>query len=410
MKNINKGSWFFFLANIFDHYDTSLFGFLIPFLAPLFFPFGEDLKSLIFMYLFIPLGFFSRFLGSFFLGKLADSLGCFYMLRISLIGLGAATVLMGFIPIYEKIGFWSPLLMLMLRLIQTFFASLQSILGSIYILKDSKEKQRGLRLSFYDILGITGALFASFLVNLLGQDDLIKAYWRYLFWIGGSLCFFAYFFKTSVKSYMSSQENESRTYTIPDMVKEFPVLLQIFLCSGFSYACYYISFHFMNVYIPQVTNHTLSSMMDMNSWLLFCDIIFLLLAGLVTKYFDAQKMMKTVLICSFSLLPILNSFVVNSSFVYVFSYRLFIVGLGVFFTVPYCLWRLKHLPSSYKYTAVGIATVLGSQLLGSSSSFFCLFLFKLSIKKIGPLFYLSILGFTNYIFLIRLNRNSSPFS
>ena len=46
-----------YLANILDHFDTSLYGFLVPILAPLFFPKSEPIIALLQGYGIVIIGF-----------------------------------------------------------------------------------------------------------------------------------------------------------------------------------------------------------------------------------------------------------------------------------------------------------------------------------------------------------------
>lgn len=67
MKIFRMQFWSVCLGNLFEHYDTALFGFLSPFLAPLFFPKHDPLTALILTYAIIPLGMVMRPLGALFL-------------------------------------------------------------------------------------------------------------------------------------------------------------------------------------------------------------------------------------------------------------------------------------------------------------------------------------------------------
>lgn len=59
--------WSAYLGNLFEHYDTALFGFLSVFLAPLIFPDKEPLTALILTYGMIHLGMIIRPFGTLFL-------------------------------------------------------------------------------------------------------------------------------------------------------------------------------------------------------------------------------------------------------------------------------------------------------------------------------------------------------
>ena len=59
MTTSRRQLWNACLGNLFEHYDTALFGFLSPFLAPLIFPDKEPIVALILTYAIIPLGMLS---------------------------------------------------------------------------------------------------------------------------------------------------------------------------------------------------------------------------------------------------------------------------------------------------------------------------------------------------------------
>ena len=75
------------LGNLFEHYDTALFGFLSPFLAPLFFPDQDPVTALILTFAMIPLGMLARPIGSLAFGYIGDVYGRANALFISLIGM-----------------------------------------------------------------------------------------------------------------------------------------------------------------------------------------------------------------------------------------------------------------------------------------------------------------------------------
>src|SRR5690606_26449446 len=63
-------------------------------------------------------GFVVRLFGALFFGRLGDLIGRKYTFMVTLMLMGGATFLIGCIPSYESIGFWAPILVLILRLLQ----------------------------------------------------------------------------------------------------------------------------------------------------------------------------------------------------------------------------------------------------------------------------------------------------
>lgn len=69
----------------------------------------------------IVIGYFARPLGGIFFGHYGDRIGRKRLWFISLLGMGIATILMGFLPTYYQIGIMATILLVMLRILQGFF-------------------------------------------------------------------------------------------------------------------------------------------------------------------------------------------------------------------------------------------------------------------------------------------------
>src|ERR1700688_1495282 len=102
--------WNACLGNLFEHYDTALFGFLSPFLAPLIFPKQEAITALILTYAIIPLGMLARPLGSLVFGYIGDMYGRKHALFLTLTGIALVSGGIAFIPTYVQAGMLAPLL------------------------------------------------------------------------------------------------------------------------------------------------------------------------------------------------------------------------------------------------------------------------------------------------------------
>ncbi|MDJ0113910.1 MFS transporter, partial [Rhodococcus erythropolis] len=65
-------------------------------------------------------GFFARPLGGIVFGHVGDKMGRRTALVVTLTLMGAGTFLIGMLPTYASIGFWAPLLLVVLRFVQGF--------------------------------------------------------------------------------------------------------------------------------------------------------------------------------------------------------------------------------------------------------------------------------------------------
>ncbi|SDG37547.1 MFS transporter [Pseudonocardia oroxyli] len=130
-------------------------------------------------------GFFIRPLGGFVLGRLGDRYGRKPVLVFTLTLMGVATVAVGFLPTYAAVGILSPILLVLLRLIQGFGAGAESA-GAIAIVAEyAPLRRRGFYTSFVQTSQIVGSLIASLVfigVSSLPQDVFLSWGWRIPFY------------------------------------------------------------------------------------------------------------------------------------------------------------------------------------------------------------------------------------
>lgn len=102
-----------------EWYDFFLYGVVAGIVFnKLYFPTGDPLVSTMLAYGTFAVGFVSRPFGGVIFGHFGDKLGRKSMLVLTLMIMGAATVLIGLLPTYAQIGIWAPLLLLILRIAQ----------------------------------------------------------------------------------------------------------------------------------------------------------------------------------------------------------------------------------------------------------------------------------------------------
>ncbi|TRM84512.1 MFS transporter, partial [Sulfolobus sp. F3] len=105
----------------FELFDLVVYLYVATTIAPLFFPSTSRIASLLEFLLTIVIGYFARPLGGIFFGHYGDKLGRKRMWFISLLGMGIATILIGFLPTYYQIGVLATVLLIILRILQGFF-------------------------------------------------------------------------------------------------------------------------------------------------------------------------------------------------------------------------------------------------------------------------------------------------
>src|SRR5271157_6213064 len=103
------------LGTIFEWYDFYLYAVLAPFFAALFFPPGNQTAALLSAFAAYAAGFLVRPFGALLFGRLGDLVGRKYTFLVTILVMGGATFLVGFLPGYHSIGLASPIILIVLR-------------------------------------------------------------------------------------------------------------------------------------------------------------------------------------------------------------------------------------------------------------------------------------------------------
>jgi MHS family shikimate/dehydroshikimate transporter-like MFS transporter len=132
------------------------------------------------------IGFLARPLGGLFFGHFGDRIGRKNVLVTTLLLVGGATFLIGFLPTYSSIGIAAPILLVLLRLVQGFGAGAEYSGAVIYAVEHAPPGQRGWFGSWSPMGVSLGILLASgvfALVSLLPEDQFLSWGWRVPFWV-----------------------------------------------------------------------------------------------------------------------------------------------------------------------------------------------------------------------------------
>lgn len=386
--------WAVFLGNLFEHYDTALYGFLSPFLAPLFFPKQDPITALLLTYTMIPLGMLARPFGALFFGKIGDFYGRERALFLSLLGMAILSLAVVFCPTYAEIGIGAPLLLCFVRISQNFLAAGEVMGGAIFLLEKSPAQKHDFLSSLYNASTIGGILFASALVFLFSHFAFIDQGWRLLYLFGGITALFGCFFRIKLP-----QEEKKHSFSFPLSSQIFQLLWKmrrplgiIILTSGFAHSTYSLALVLLNGFIPLITNYTKESMLSLNTMLLIIDFATLPLFGWLASKIGREKLMLgAALLACLSALP-LSLALVQASLFTIILIRLCFVLLGVAFFAPYHAFAQKLLPLSYRYLTLSFGYALGSQLFGGPTSALSLWLFKTTGHVSSIVWYWAILG------------------
>ena len=169
-----------------EWYDFLTFATLAVAFAPLFFPSSDPVTGLLASLATFGAGMVVRPLGAAFFGSLGDRIGRRPVFLITITLMGGATFAVGFLPTYEQIGIWAPILLVSLRLLQGLSAGGEIGGSAVYLTEHAGNSNRGLKTSVLQLMGPLGMMVSTLQLVLLNQflDPVsFKEWgWRVPFW------------------------------------------------------------------------------------------------------------------------------------------------------------------------------------------------------------------------------------
>src|SRR5215471_16875879 len=106
------------IGNVLEWFDFAVYGYFAGDIGRQFFPQSSPAAQQLLAFAIFALGFFARPLGSLVLGMVGDRIGRRALLTLSIALMGGATMLIGLLPTYNRIGVTAPLLLVLLRVVQ----------------------------------------------------------------------------------------------------------------------------------------------------------------------------------------------------------------------------------------------------------------------------------------------------
>ncbi|WP_460120886.1 MFS transporter [Pseudomonas sp. S2_C03] len=178
------------LGGALEIYDFIIFVFFALTLSQLFFPpeMPEWLRLLQSFGIFVT-GYLARPLGGILMAHFADRLGRKKVFSLSILMMALPCLLIGIMPTYAQIGYFAPLLLLALRILQGAAVGGEVPSAWVFVAEHAPVGHRGYALGFLQA-GLTfgyliGALTATFLAQAFTPEQILDYAWRYPFLLGG---------------------------------------------------------------------------------------------------------------------------------------------------------------------------------------------------------------------------------
>jgi MFS transporter, MHS family, alpha-ketoglutarate permease len=202
------------IGNIIEWYDWTIYGLLSSVFAGQFFPSGNATTSLLATLATFALGFVMRPVGSVVLSPLADRYGRRRMLSLTILLMGAGSLIVAITPSYAVIGIAAPLLLLFARLLQGFSAGGEFQGAATFLVEHAPADRRGFIGSLhiasigFSILIATGV--SALLTKFVAQPTLGDWGWRVPFLLGAAVSLYGLYIRIGLPETPSFVAAEQR--------------------------------------------------------------------------------------------------------------------------------------------------------------------------------------------------------
>ena len=170
------------IGSALEWYDFFLYGTAAALVfGDLFFPKNDPLTGTLLAFLTFGVGFVVRPIGGILFGIMGDRYGRKPVLVTTLLMIGIGTTAIGLLPTYETAGFWAPVMLVSLRILQGLGAGAEYGGAVIFLVENAPPNRRGFWGGFAPMGVAVGNLLAAgafALVSMLPREDQLAWAWR----------------------------------------------------------------------------------------------------------------------------------------------------------------------------------------------------------------------------------------
>lgn len=178
------------IGNAAEWFDYGIYAYGVTYISTALFP-GDVGEAVLFALATFAISFLVRPLGGVFWGSLGDRLGRKSVLALTILLMSGATLSVGLIPSYDSIGFWAPLILIVLRMIQGFSTGGEYGGAATFMAEYAPDESRGFYGSFLELGTLAGFSLGALLMltfSLLLGDEVMHSWgWRIPFLIAAPM-------------------------------------------------------------------------------------------------------------------------------------------------------------------------------------------------------------------------------
>ncbi|NPA76014.1 MAG: MHS family MFS transporter [Euryarchaeota archaeon] len=379
-----------FFGNIMEWYDFTVYGFFAGVIGATFFPPGDKIVALLGAFGVFAAGYFMRPLGGIIFGHVGDKHGRKRALFFSILLMAIPTTLIGLLPTYAQVGWYSTLLLVILRLAQGLSVG-GEFTGSIsFLVENAPSKRRGYFGSWttFGVLGgmLLGSLVATIVVGLLSSEQLHEFGWRIPFLLGAVIGLSGVLLRRNMESVA---EEKNKMTPIMEFWKNFKLdALRVILVSwGFGVSVYLILIY-MPTYLSSFLNVSPSIALSTHTVSLVVMLVIIPPLGLISDRVG-RKIVLLLAMAGFVVLtlPLFYVFMMNIYLAILAAMLVFVLLQGML-QAALPAFMAEVFPHRIRYTAMSVSYNIALALFGGTAPLVATWLIQITGNVLMPAYYL----------------------
>ncbi len=398
------------LGNVLEYYDFTVYAVFSVVIGELFFSSNSEFIQMLSSLGVFAIGFLTRPIGGIIFGYIADRKGRRTSLIISMLGMTISTFTIGIIPNSKQIGYYAPIILVILRLIQGLCISGEGAGAAIFILEHYKKLKPGLTAAFVHAANIAGTLLATFVGIIFSMlFPNIEYAWRIAFIIGGVMGTIGFYFRLQISEtpIFIILEKRKKLLRSPFMhlIRTAKKSLFITIClGGTASSIVYLLKTYINVFYSSVLHldNTIA-----RAYLAYSSIVMIIalpISGYISDCIGKFKMIifSTIAIL-FLVLPCLI-LISNEQFISnIIGLTILAILAGAISGTAY-VFVISLFTPEQKFTGVAFGYNLGVALFGGTSAAISRSLLELTSLYYSPAFYIMFCS-GSFLLIIFIMRN-----
>ncbi|MGL9717606.1 MAG: MFS transporter [Wolbachia sp.] len=412
MNNIQKAILSSIICNMIIWYELTLFGVLTHIISNVFFPAENDYLSTIKFLGSFAIGFGFRPLGAFIFGYIGDKYGRRRILLTSVILASISSTAIAVIPSFREIGIFSPILLLLCRIIQGMAAGGETSINSAFLIEHSVDKKNlGFLGSMKAFSGALGSITCFIMIIAICKKFTGENYeiwgWRLLFYfcsVMGVIGFLIRYIMEESLAYKTHDQNKSLSNSpFLELIRAYKKAFVLAIGLGVAQnAIVYSAIMFYNISVKELT---LSGIDIKNVVRVMVEITFgvsaVLLATLSDKVGRKNVMIPILVVLACVSLPAFSLLSYDNHYVVAFTFLLMSIPIGASFGI-YNSLACELFPTKVRCTGFSLAHNISAGIFGGLSPSICMWLIEKTETKLAAGTYLTACALISLISVLQI--------